>query len=316
MTSGKQLVTRIAAIAVTALLMPVALASAAVVHVSTSGADSASCGSAANPCKTLSQAVTNAASGDEITLGAGRFGVPQPIDVTKSVTIRGSGETQTFLDGENAQYSTQAMLRFTTVGTRETVEDLALIRPGKYTGNGFLYGILVKGGPSSGPGAGVDITVRHTTFTGAGGERTFALWLYQNGGTATVDDFTTTNVKGNSILLERQAGAATVENSNFQHLAGAGFSSIAISDLSYGGAAWNVTGGHTFKHNLLAGPSGVAFQTGVAGVAASSYTAGVSVTGNRFNSAADALAGVALTNLDAQASGAGGRIANARITGN
>src|SRR4051812_20845862 len=261
MTNGKRLATRITAIAATALLTPVALASAAVVHVSASGADSAGCGSATDPCGTLSQAAANAASGDEIALGAGTFRVPQPINVTKSVTIRGSGETRTFLDGENAQYSTQAMLRFTTAGTRETVEDVALIRPGKYTGNGLVYGILVKGGPSSGPGAGVDITIRHTTFTGAGDDRTFALWLYQNGGTATVDDFTTTNVKGNSVLLERQAGAATVENSNFQHLAGAGFSSIAISDLSYGGAVWNVTGGHTFKHNLLAGPSGVAVQT-------------------------------------------------------
>ena len=130
MANGKRLAARCAVLIIPAILAPVALADAAVVHVSTSGADSAGCGSAAAPCLTLSQAVASAASGDEVALGAGTFPVPQPINVSKSLTIRGSGETRTFLDGESAPYSSQAMLRFTTTGTRETVEDLALIRAG------------------------------------------------------------------------------------------------------------------------------------------------------------------------------------------
>ena len=47
----------------------------------------------------LSDAISNASSGDEIILNAGTYEVTSKITITKSVTIIGAGKGQTILDG-------------------------------------------------------------------------------------------------------------------------------------------------------------------------------------------------------------------------
>lgn len=52
----------------------IATASAASLMVTNYGADSGSCGSSASPCRSISQAIENAASGDTIWVGPGHYG--------------------------------------------------------------------------------------------------------------------------------------------------------------------------------------------------------------------------------------------------
>jgi parallel beta-helix repeat protein len=56
--------------------------------VSPTGADSATCGAAASPCLTISQAVTNAAAGDTIEVAAGTY--TEQVTITKSITLQGT----------------------------------------------------------------------------------------------------------------------------------------------------------------------------------------------------------------------------------
>lgn len=61
-----------------------------VLHVNAStGVDSATCGPAAAPCKTISQAVTNAAAGDTIKVAAGRYS--EQVTISKRLKIVGPG---------------------------------------------------------------------------------------------------------------------------------------------------------------------------------------------------------------------------------
>src|ERR1700761_5017536 len=43
-------------------------------RVTNDGTDSASCGNAASPCRSISQAIENASAGDTISVGAGMYG--------------------------------------------------------------------------------------------------------------------------------------------------------------------------------------------------------------------------------------------------
>jgi hypothetical protein len=52
----------------------VASATSATLNVTNDGADSASCGAQTKPCRTISQAIENAADGDSIEVGAGIYG--------------------------------------------------------------------------------------------------------------------------------------------------------------------------------------------------------------------------------------------------
>ncbi len=46
----------------------------ATLHVENNGVDSAVCGSATSPCRSISQAITNASEGDRVVVGPGRYG--------------------------------------------------------------------------------------------------------------------------------------------------------------------------------------------------------------------------------------------------
>lgn len=61
-----------AALALTALFLNDG--QAATLWTMASGADSASCGSNASPCRSISQTIANAQDGDTIYVGPGRYG--------------------------------------------------------------------------------------------------------------------------------------------------------------------------------------------------------------------------------------------------
>jgi hypothetical protein len=64
----------IAALSVAITLAGVASATSATLNVTNDGADSATCGAQTKPCRTISQAIDNAADGDSIEVGAGIYG--------------------------------------------------------------------------------------------------------------------------------------------------------------------------------------------------------------------------------------------------
>src|SRR3989304_4802764 len=53
---------------------PGATAEAATLHVRNNGQDSGTCGAAASPCRSISQAIANAVAGDTLMVGPGRYG--------------------------------------------------------------------------------------------------------------------------------------------------------------------------------------------------------------------------------------------------
>ena len=64
----------IAALGTTMMMAGVASATSATLNVTNDGADSATCGAQTKPCRTISQAIENAADGDSIEVGAGIYG--------------------------------------------------------------------------------------------------------------------------------------------------------------------------------------------------------------------------------------------------
>ena len=58
----------------------------ATLHVENNGMDSAVCGSAISPCRSISRAITNASEGDRVVVGPGRYG-----DLNRNGTVE-SGE--------------------------------------------------------------------------------------------------------------------------------------------------------------------------------------------------------------------------------
>jgi hypothetical protein len=64
----------IAALSAATMMIGVASATSATLNVTNDGADSASCGAQTKPCRTISQAIENAADGDSIEVGAGTYG--------------------------------------------------------------------------------------------------------------------------------------------------------------------------------------------------------------------------------------------------
>ena len=76
----------IAALALVPLATAVpAGASALVVHVAVSGTDSGTCGSFGDPCRTISQGVTNASVGSIVSVASGVYG--EMVTVSKKLSF-------------------------------------------------------------------------------------------------------------------------------------------------------------------------------------------------------------------------------------
>jgi hypothetical protein len=77
----------IAALSLAIMVAGVASATSATLNVTNYGADSATCGSPAKPCRTISQAIENAFEGDSIEVGPGLYG-----NVSGNVDFTGPGD--------------------------------------------------------------------------------------------------------------------------------------------------------------------------------------------------------------------------------
>jgi hypothetical protein len=86
--------------ALSAAIVPVGFASAtsATLNVTNDGADSASCGAQTKPCRTISQAIENAADGDSIEVGAGLYG-----NVSGDLNFAGPGDEHAQMGLDSSQ---------------------------------------------------------------------------------------------------------------------------------------------------------------------------------------------------------------------
>lgn len=113
------------ALATAGLLLAFAPASAfaSVVHVATTGSDSAGDGSAVSPYRTVGKGLAAAATGDEVRLAAGTYGAGEtfPLGLKGGVSLSGAGSSSTTIHGDGAS----SVLTDTAEGTA-TVAGLAV----------------------------------------------------------------------------------------------------------------------------------------------------------------------------------------------
>jgi hypothetical protein len=77
--------------AITSITRPAAGTGGTTFNVSTKGSDSNTCGPVATPCKTIGQAITNAAAGDTVSVSPGTY--HELVLVSKQLTLLGFGAT-------------------------------------------------------------------------------------------------------------------------------------------------------------------------------------------------------------------------------
>lgn len=203
-------------------------------YVSTSGTDNGSCGSELTPCETIAQAVSNAASGDTILVGAGIFFPPTdtPITINKNLTIRGQGAADTMVYRSG---TARSVFDISGADVLLTLDNLTIWNGSGTQGGGAkvsngasltLNGVTLKDNRAA-SGAGVylegtgNLTVSNSTFTNniatenGGG-------IYK-AGTGTLN--VTSSTFGGSSNIRNQAvngaaiyladGAATVSGGSF-----------------------------------------------------------------------------------------------------
>ena len=107
----------ISSAALGAVLMTVGVASgSATLRVANDGADSATCGAPNNPCRSISQAIENAADGDSIEVGAGHYG-----NVSGDPNFAGPGDEHPQADSGCIVCITKALSIFSLHGAAVTI---------------------------------------------------------------------------------------------------------------------------------------------------------------------------------------------------
>lgn len=292
-------------------------ASAATVNVTTSGADSPTCGPVLSPCATVAQAVTNSVTGDTVEIGAGTFSVGSIVIGLKNLTINGQGIGTTILDGVSVpQPATNGMFRFNGAGTStQTISNLSFTNVSQRTGQ-RRFAIVATPPPSGTTLRAVNLTVTNVAIAGSGDVDT-GIYSDRNAGTLSVDNLQTTNFFGNSILLERHIGPATVTNSSFTNVAASGDYGIFAMTYLLSGLAATATGAFEFTDNTFNGRAGIGINTGLTvSTPPLPFTGGITIAGNTFNSSATAGVAVSATNASTAADGGVGDILDLLITNN
>ncbi len=164
-----------------------------------SGVDSVTCGPV-NPCRTIGQAITNAAaSGDTISVAAGTYA--EHLVLTKTVTIQGATTGATIIDGSD----TGAVVTISSPGN-VTLEWLT-IQHGHGTVNGG--GVLLSGGGTT------TATIRHCLITANTGF--YGGGIFSPGTLTVIDSTISTNTTvsgsgGGGILNASPAASLTLIN--------------------------------------------------------------------------------------------------------
>ncbi|MGH2958883.1 MAG: hypothetical protein ACRDKE_04715 [Solirubrobacterales bacterium] len=283
-------------------------AQAATVHVETSGSDDSACGASSAPCETVAQGVTNASSGDTVSIGSGTFSVTNINIGAKDLEITGASRSSTILDGENStNLSSGGMLRFAGTGTTTaTVRDLTMRNAGRPASGGVHIAIFAV--PPV--GSAVNLTVSSVTVRGSN-DTDSAIYSFHNAGTLDVDHLDAGDIAGNAILLERHTGAATISRSKIVTTN----SDTAIFAMNYSEPT-PVTGKLTIAQNVIDASNAVGISSGLGSAPAVPFNAGVEISNNllRPDSATTNL--ISASNASPDAGGGAGDIRNLKIADN
>jgi len=148
-------------VATIALVSPAAAATT--LNVANYGVDSGACGPVlGTPCRSISQAITNAMAGDTILVGPGRYG-----DLDGNGSLGGTGEES----GATGMIDVnKTLIILSTMGASATVVDYGLVSAGFYvTAPDVVIGSVNKGFTISGDsGAGINLTGTASGATVAG----------------------------------------------------------------------------------------------------------------------------------------------------
>ncbi len=109
------------ALMLTAVLVPAAaLADGNTIHVANNGVDSATCGVAASPCRSINRGVINAQEGDTVLVRPGRYGDFDGDGVLEILGEEWGGETP---GSQGAVYINKRVTVLSTAGAEDTVID-------------------------------------------------------------------------------------------------------------------------------------------------------------------------------------------------
>jgi predicted outer membrane repeat protein len=103
-------------------------------YVAPAGSDSGDCSMSTSPCKTIGHAVSQAQSGDTISIGAGTYA--EHLDIEKNLTLAGAGAHATVIDGSSSG-------TVVTIGLTNTVAVVT------------LSGMTIEHGSTDGTGGGI-----------------------------------------------------------------------------------------------------------------------------------------------------------------
>ncbi|HTO55762.1 MAG TPA: right-handed parallel beta-helix repeat-containing protein [Myxococcota bacterium] len=139
---------RSAIVSLAALLLASALASGKTLSSANNGSDSPSCGTADAPCRSIGQALANAADGDTIVVGPGYYG-----DLNRDHDFGDAGDEALASPGSGCLCMipvTKRVILKSRDGADVTVIDAALVSRGLYFGAGSsgsqLVGFTIVGG--------------------------------------------------------------------------------------------------------------------------------------------------------------------------
>jgi hypothetical protein len=280
-------------LALLALALPVGIAQvvgAATINVAGNGNDTATCGGANAPCRTIAFAVsTRATTGDTVAVGAGTFA--EGISIGKAITITGAGAGNTKIDGGGTNQPVKVAAGINATLQRLTIQNGGVPpTSGVVSGGGIdnagvlsLSDVVVSGNSATGNGGGIanranaslnlhNVTISGNKATSGGGIANDA------GGTVSGD---ATTISGNIVtdiggaIINRSKGVVTLTNSTISGnkiftkgtttLAGGGggidsFGATVIgTNVTFAGNASSVgndgvstDGGFTLKNSIVA----------------------------------------------------------------
>jgi hypothetical protein len=302
--------------ALVAMLMALAVddVAAKTLAVAVSGTDDAGCGGKTTPCRSLARAIANAAAGDSIVVGPGRYGdldgdgvlgetgeEPSPEAANNSITIdkplaitSRDGALATVIDAGGADTD---LVRITANGVvfgkpkkGFTLRNTAFGRDGLIVSGTAGNTVVVAGNRVMETNTGFAATAPGVTFTGnqSVGNRLFGFAFFGPG----------FRLIGNEALANGADGLRVATAGDGGQIVGNAF----IGNGSQGVLAQPDLGNLVFRGNVASGNAGSGFAIG---------TSGVTITGNvaNANGGSGFLAngtGITLTKNSAYANGQDG----------
>lgn len=165
---------------------------------------------------TINSAIIAAANNDTITVGPGTYAESQVL-VNKPLTIVGSGQGVTIIDGGNAtSLPSVGTLRIETKSAgATTVSNLSVINPGKMAGNAIYNHLQIKAIQAS----TFPTTIKDVELVGANIGNDWGLYAWGSNSVSPepdliIDGLKASNTQAGSVLVEDWRGNVTIKNSD------------------------------------------------------------------------------------------------------